>query len=157
MTKPFLVTALAAVLSLGVSGCASQQAGDVYTRGEARQPATVQYGTVVALRPVTIEGTKSPVGAAAGSIAGGIAGSAVGGGRGSAISAVIGAVAGGLLGSAVEEGVTRAQGVEIIVRLADGGERAYVQELQENERFTVGERVRILSTGSNSRVQHMSH
>ncbi len=154
MLKQAVVVAVVASLGLGLGGCVSNQGGDVYTRGEARQPATVQNGTVVALRPVTIEGTKSPVGAAAGSIAGGIAGSAIGGGRGSAISAVIGAVAGGLLGSAAEEGVTRARGVELIIRLGDGSERAYVQELQENERFSVGDRVRILSTGSNSRVQH---
>lgn len=148
-----VVAITAVVLALGLSGCASRQTGDVYTRGEARQPATVQYGTIVALRPVTIEGTKSPIGGAAGSIAGGIAGSTVGGGRGSAISAVIGAVAGGLLGSMAEEGITRASGVEIIVRLSGGGDRAYVQELQANERFNVGDQVRILSTGSNSRVQ----
>lgn len=154
MIKQVVAAILVASLGLGFGGCASSQTGDVYTRGEARQPATVQNGTVVALRPVKIEGTKSPVGSIAGSVAGGIAGSAIGGGRGSAISAVIGAVAGGLLGSAAEEGVTRAEGVEIIVRLTDGSERAYVQELQANERFSVGERVRILSTGSNSRVQH---
>ncbi|MEL0028350.1 MAG: hypothetical protein VW625_06775 [Perlucidibaca sp.] len=145
---------VALVMGLGLAGCASQQTGDVYTRDEARQPATVQSGAIVALRPVTIEGTKSPVGAAAGSIAGGVAASAIGGGRGSAISAVIGAVAGGLLGGAAEEGLTRAQGVELIIRLDNGSERAYVQALQENERFVVGERVRIISTGSNSRVQH---
>jgi len=147
---------IAVLLGLGLAGCASQQTGDVYTRDEARQPATVQSGTVVALRPVTIEGTKSPFGAAAGSIAGGIAASTIGGGRGSAISAVIGAVAGGLLGGAAEEGVTRAQGVELIIRLDNGSERAYVQALQENERFSVGEKVRIISTGSNSRVQHVN-
>lgn len=156
MIKQVLIATLVASAAFGVSGCASRQTGDVYTRGEARQPATVQSGTVVALRPVTIEGTKSPVGSIAGSVAGGIAGSAIGGGRGSAISAVIGAVAGGLLGSAAEEGVTRAQGVEIIVKLNDGSERAYVQELQENERFNVGDRVRILSTGSNARVQRVN-
>lgn len=146
---------LAAVAVFGLGACASKQTGDVYTRGEARQPAIVKYGSIVSLRAVTIEGTKTPIGAGAGGIAGGIAGSAVGGGRGSAISSVIGAIAGGMLGSAAEEGITRAKGVEIVVREDDGVERAYVQALQENERFNVGDRVRILSTGSNSRVEHM--
>ncbi len=155
MRKSVAAAAIAVVAVLGLGACASKQAGDVYTRAEARQPAIVRYGTIVSLRPVTIEGTKSAIGTGAGGIVGGIAGSSIGGGRGSAISAVIGAVAGGLLGSAAEEGLTRAHGVEIVVKEADGVERAYVQALQENERFSVGDKVRIVSTGSNSRVERM--
>lgn len=144
---------LLAVISVGLVGCASSQRGDVYTRAEARQPAIVKYGKIVSLRPVTIEGTKTPIGAGAGAVVGGIAGSGVGGGRGSAIASVIGAVAGGMLGGAAEEGITRAKGVEIVVREDDGVDRAYVQALNENERFNVGDRVRIMSTGANSRVE----
>jgi len=155
MWRSLITAALAATMALGVAGCASRQTGDTYSRSEVRQPGTVQYGSVVSLRPVTIEGTKSPVGAAAGTIAGGIAGSTIGGGRGSAIVAVIGAVAGGLLGSAVEEGVTRASGVELIIRLKDGSERVYVQALAENERFAVGDAVRIVTSGGNARVTRM--
>ncbi|EPN70162.1 17 kDa surface antigen, partial [Pseudomonas syringae pv. actinidiae ICMP 19101] len=78
----------------------------------------------------------------------------IGGGRGSVVAAVIGAVAGGLLGSATEEGLTRTQGVEITVREDDGSMRAYVQQVQENEIFRVGERVRIMSVNGTSRVSH---
>ncbi|WP_032621783.1 glycine zipper 2TM domain-containing protein, partial [Pseudomonas avellanae] len=85
---------------------------------------------------------------------GGVGGSAIGGGRGSVVAAVIGAVAGGLLGSATEEGLTRTQGVEITVREDDGSMRAYVQQVQENEIFRVGERVRIMSVNGTSRVSH---
>ncbi|MDU8258194.1 hypothetical protein RX879_24500, partial [Pseudomonas syringae pv. actinidiae] len=74
--------------------------------------------------------------------------------RGSVVAAVIGAVAGGLLGSATEEGLTRTQGVEITVREDDGSMRAYVQQVQENEIFRVGERVRIMSVNGTSRVSH---
>jgi outer membrane lipoprotein SlyB len=111
-------------------------------------------GTIDSLRPVKIEGTKTPIGAGAGAIVGGVAGSAVGGGRGSIITAVIGAVAGGLLGSAAEDGLTRTQGVEITVREDDGTMRAYVQQVQENEIFRVGERVRIMTVNGTSRVSH---
>ena len=83
-----------------------------------------------------------------------VAGSAVGGGRGSIVAAVIGAVAGGLAGSAAEEGITRTQGVEITVREDDGSMRAYVQAVQENEIFRVGERVRIMTVDGTSRVSH---
>jgi outer membrane lipoprotein SlyB len=111
-------------------------------------------GTIQALRPVKIEGTKTPIGGGAGAIVGGVAGSSVGGGKGSVVAAVIGAVAGGLAGSAAEEGLTRTQGVEITVREDDGSMRAYVQQVSENEIFRVGERVRIMSVNGTSRVAH---
>ena len=111
-------------------------------------------GTIESLRPVKIEGTKTPIGSVAGAAVGGIGGSAIGGGKGSYVAAIIGAVAGGLIGAATEEGLTRAQGVEITVREDDGSLRAYVQEVQENEIFRVGERVRIMSVNGTSRVAH---
>ncbi len=145
-----LAASLTAVALL--AGCASDQSGDVYSRDEARQVQTVRTGTITALRPVTIEGTKSPVGAGAGAVVGGIGGSAIGGGRGSFVTAIIGAVAGGLLGAATEEGFTKANGVEITVREDDGGSRAYVQAVNKGEIFRVGERVRILTVNGTSRV-----
>ena len=153
MRKPtLLMTSLAALLALG--GCQSSLTGDTYSRDEARTVQTVRMGTIESLRPVKIEGTKTPIGAGAGAVIGGIGGSTVGGGRGSAVAAVIGAVAGGLLGAAAEEGITRTQGVEITVREDDGTLRAYVQQVQQNEVFRVGERVRILTVDGTSRVAH---
>ena len=145
-----LAASLTAVALL--AGCASDQSGDVYSRDEARQVQTVRTGTITALRPVTIEGTKSPVGAGAGAVVGGIGGSAIGGGRGSFVTAIIGAVAGGLLGAATEEGFTKANGVEITVKEDDGGSRAYVQAVNKGEIFRVGERVRIMTVNGTSRV-----
>ncbi|MDK8264961.1 hypothetical protein QP835_11840 [Pseudomonas oryzihabitans] len=145
-----LAASLTAVALL--AGCASDQSGDVYSRDEARQVQTVRTGTITALRPVTIEGTKSPVGAGAGAVVGGIGGSAIGGGRGSFVTAIIGAVAGGLLGAATEEGFTKASGVEITVKEDDGGSRAYVQAVNKGEMFRVGERVRIMTVNGTSRV-----
>lgn len=85
---------------------------------------------------------------------GGIAGSSVGGGKGSYVMAVIGAVAGGMAGAAIEEGLYRTQGVEITVKKNNGGTIAIVQALSPNERFTVGDRVRVLYGGQNTRVAH---
>jgi len=145
-----LLVSLTAVVALG--GCASSLSGDTYSRGEARTVQTVRMGTIVSLRPVRIEGTKTPIGAGAGTIVGGVAGSGVGQGRGSTVAAVIGAVAGGMLGAAAEEGLTRTQGVEITVREDSGGMRAYVQEVGPSEVFRVGDRVRILTVNGTSRV-----
>ena len=153
MRKPtLLMTSLAAMLALG--GCASSLTGDTYSRDEARAVQTVRMGTIESLRPVKIEGTKTPIGAGVGAVIGGVGGSGLGGGRGSAVLAVIGAVAGGLLGAAAEEGLTRTQGVEITVREDDGTLRAYVQEVEPNEIFRVGERVRIMTVNGTSRVAH---
>jgi outer membrane lipoprotein SlyB len=153
MRKTLLLVASFAAIAV-LSGCASNLTGDTYSRAEARTVQTVRMGTIEALRPVKIEGTKTPIGAGAGAVIGGIAGSGVGGGRGSAVAAVIGAVAGGLLGAMTEEGLTRTQGVEITVNEDDGSMRAYVQAVEANEVFRVGERVRIMTVNGTSRVTH---
>jgi outer membrane lipoprotein SlyB len=154
MRKSVLLAASFTAMALTLGGCTSNLTGDSYSRDEARTVQTVRLGTIESLRPVKIEGTKTPIGAGAGAVVGGVGGSAIGGGRGSIVAAVIGAVAGGLLGSATEEGLTRTQGVEITVREDDGSMRAYVQQVQENEIFRVGERVRIMSVNGTSRVTH---
>ena len=148
MRKSIVVASFTA-LALTLGGCASSLTGDTYSRDEARAVQTVRYGTIESLRPVKIEGTKTPIGSGAGAVVGGVAGSGVGGGRG---SAVIGAVAGGMLGAAAEEGITRTQGVEITVREDDGNMRAYVQAVEPNQVFRVGQRVRILTVSGTSRV-----
>ncbi|WP_341303326.1 hypothetical protein [Pseudomonas sp. TMP25] len=151
MRKPvLLVVSFAAMALLG--GCASSLTGDTYSRDEARAVQTVRMGTIESLRPVKIEGTKTPIGAGAGAVIGGVGASTIGGGRGSAVAAVIGAVAGGLLGAMTEEGLTRTQGVEITVREDDGSMRAYVQAVEESQIFRVGERVRIMTVNGTSRV-----
>jgi len=139
-------------VTTGLSGCASNLSGESYSRDETRTVQQVEYGIIEQLRPVKIEGTKTPIGSGAGAIVGGIAGSGVGHGRGSAVMAVIGAVAGGMAGAAIEEGVTRTQGVEITVKMNDGHSIAIVQALSPNERFAIGDRVRVLYGGKNTRV-----
>jgi outer membrane lipoprotein SlyB len=57
-----------------------------------------------------------------------------------------------LAGSALEEGVTRKDGVELTVKLDGGGLIAIVQEADEV--FMAGEKVRILESGGVSRVSH---
>jgi outer membrane lipoprotein SlyB len=146
MHRTILVVAALALLA----GCASSKRGDVYSRDEARREQTVRLATVESVRPVQLEGTRTPVGTVAGGAIGGIAGSGVGGGRGSSAAAVLGAVGGGLAGAAIEEGVTRKQGVEITARLENGELRAIVQE--ETDKFVAGQKVRLLSSGGVTRV-----
>jgi outer membrane lipoprotein SlyB len=142
---PFLLC-----LIVAVAGCASSKSGDVYTREEARRVQNVQMGVVEGTRPVKIEGTKSEIGTGAGAIAGGIAGSSAGQGKGSAIGAVLGAVAGGVVGAAAEEAYTREGGMEITIRLDNGRLISVVQGGKEE--FKVGDRVRVLGSGGETRV-----
>lgn len=140
------------LLAVVVAGCVQGLGGGSYTREEARREQNVRMGMVESVRQVQIEGTRTIIGPAAGAVVGGIAGSTVGGGRGSDVAAVLGAVAGGVAGQALEQGATRRTGVEVTVKLDSGALVAIVQEADET--FKPGERVRILSDGSTSRVTH---
>nr|WP_308421603.1 glycine zipper 2TM domain-containing protein [Marinobacterium zhoushanense] len=145
---------LLAVLTL--AGCAQQSlTGDAYSRREARQVQHVQYAVVDSVRPVVIEGrTDGVVGAGAGAIVGGIAGSSIGGGRGSSITTVLGAVAGGIAGQRIEEATSRRQGQELTLRLDNGELISVVQEVENNQFFRAGDRVRILRSGATMRVTY---
>lgn len=148
-TQLILVSAISATLA----ACATSNSGEVYSREDARKVQTVRMGVVESIRQVKLEGTKSPIGTVAGGVVGGIAGSAVGGNdKVSAIAAVIGAVAGGIAGAAIEEGATRADGIEITVKLDSGSLIAIVQEA--TDQFTPGERVRLIESNGNTRVSH---
>lgn len=141
----------AALAALFMAGCASQSAS-TYSRDQTQREMTVRMGVVESVRAVTIDGTKSPVGAGAGAIVGGIAGSTVGQGRGSSVGAVLGAVAGGVAGAAIENSATRQNGIEITIRLDNGSYSAITQAADEV--FKPGERVRILSGSGATRVTH---
>jgi len=150
-------TALVIVLSAGIlAGCAqSSLTGTSYSRDEARQTQTVRYGTIESVTPVVIEGrTDGVIGAGTGAVIGGVAGSNVGGGKGRTLATVVGAVAGGIAGQRVEEAVSRRQGQELTVRLDTGTTISVVQELDDGMMFGAGQRVRVLGSGTATRVTY---
>jgi outer membrane lipoprotein SlyB len=126
-----------------LAGCMPEsRAGNVYSRDQARSSQSVNYGTILRVDLVTIEGTQTGAGTVAGGAMGGALGSAVGSGSGQTIATVGGAILGGIAGSAIEKGVTTAQGVELEVQL-DNGELLVV--VQENDAvYKVGDRIRVL-------------
>ncbi|MCW8890557.1 MAG: glycine zipper 2TM domain-containing protein [Sedimenticola sp.] len=146
---------LAIVLLL--TGCASSGlTGTTYTHSDARKVQTVKYGTIESVTPVVIEGrTDGIVGTGSGAIIGGIAGSTVGGGKGRSIATVVGAVAGGLAGQAAEKKLTTKQGQELTIRLEANGEIiSVVQEVENEQYFKSGDRIRLLQHGGNTRVTY---
>lgn len=135
-----------------LAGCASSQSGSAYERRQARQEMSVRLGVVESVRHVTLEGTKSPAGTVAGGALGGLAGSNIGRGKGSTAGAIVGVVVGAVAGSAIEEQVTKKDGLEITIKLDSGELIAVTQEA--DEAFHPGERVRVLRGSGATRVTH---
>lgn len=142
---------LVAISALMLGACASQS-GSSYERSQTRGEQSVRLGVVESVRKVSIEGTKSGVGAVAGAAVGGLGGSEVGSGKGSTVGAVVGAVLGGVAGNAIENATTRQDGLEITVKLDNGQLIAVTQAADEV--FRPGERVRIVSGSGVTRVTH---
>ncbi len=141
------------VLLLG--SCATGKSGDVYTREQVRQVQTYKVGVIEGIHEVRIEGTKSQIGATAGTLVGGIAGSGASQGKTGQVASVLGAVAGGIVGAAAEEGLTREDGLEFSLKMEDGSHISVVQEKSANDEvFKVGETVRVIDNAGVTRVTH---
>jgi outer membrane lipoprotein SlyB len=149
MKKLILVVALGAL-----AGCAiAPHSANVYHVRETMNEQSVRMATIESVRDVTLTGGTSDVGAMTGAALGGIAGSTVGGGRGALAATIAGAVVGGVIGQKVEQDANNRKGLEITVRLDQGGDlRAITQEA--DEQFRAGERVRLVSNGRRTRVSH---
>ncbi len=124
---------------------------DTIRRYETQRMSQVYDATVLSVRPVTVEGSQSGIGAGAGAVAGGVAGSTIGGHRDSIVGGVLGAVVGGVIGNAVERGATQESAVEILVQLRNGERRAVVQAVG-GESWAVGDPVVLVTTGGRTRV-----
>jgi outer membrane lipoprotein SlyB len=143
-------TLVAAALAALLSAC-STTSPDVVQRGDAQRLSQVQDATVLSVRPVTVDGSQSGVGAATGGVLGGLAGSSHSSGRESVAIGVIGAVAGAVAGHAVERAATKEDAVEILLQMRSGERRAIVQA-RANENFQPGEPVILVTTGGKTRV-----
>ena len=135
------------------SSCAQDSMnGSTFSRDEARQAQSVNPGRITSIRNVKIEGGNT-AGTVIGGLAGGALGSNIGGGRTSNTAGAIGgALVGGAVGSHAQQRMQSRNGIEITVRLDSGRSVAVVQEISANEQFSVGDRVRVLSSGSRDRV-----
>ena len=146
------VQSLVLVAAVTVLSACATSSPDVISRQDAQVAAQVQDGTVISIRPVTVDGSQSGMGAAAG----GIVGAAVGTG-GSTIQrekiglGVLAGVAGALAGNAIERMATKEEAFEIIVQLRNGDRRAIVQA-KGNETLMAGDSVIIVTSGGKVRV-----
>lgn len=141
---------LLAVLVASLGACATSSP-DVVHRYDAQRLSQVQDGTVLSIRPVTVDGSQSGIGTAAGAVVGGVAGSSIGGRRDSVVGGVLGAVVGGVIGNAAERAGTKENAVEILIQLRNGERRAIVQA-QGAEVINPGDAVVLVTTGGKTRV-----
>lgn len=133
----------AVLLTVTVAGCTPKSmSGDVYSRERAQRVQTIEYGEVLEVRSILIEGTKTGAGTVGGGVLGGALGSGIGRGAGSTIAVVGGAIAGAVVGSAVEEAATKQPGVEVTIRMDSGKTIALVQGIDPP--VYAGDRVRVL-------------
>ena len=146
------VQSLVVVAALTVLSACATSSPDVISRQDAQVAAQVQDGVVISIRQVTVDGSQSGIGAAAG----GVVGAAVGSG-GSSIQrekiglGVLAGVAGALAGNAIERMATKEEAFEIIVQLRSGERRAIVQT-KGNETLLAGDSVIIVTSGNKVRV-----
>jgi len=145
---------LIAALPLLFASCAQDTlTGDTYSRSEAGQAQTVKNGRITAIRYVKLEGG-STAGTVVGGLAGGLIGNEIGHGAGRTLATIGGAGVGAVAGSHAGQAIGSRQGIEIQVRLDEGGSLAVTQEVNPRESFEVGDRVRVLTGGNRTRVTH---
>ncbi|CNL97721.1 glycine zipper 2TM domain-containing protein [Yersinia frederiksenii] len=145
------LTIIAAITVATLSGCANNNtlSGDTFSSSQAGQAQTVTYGTLVSVRPVTIQGGdgNNIAGAVGGAVVGGFLGNTIGGGTGRRLGTAAGAVAGGVVGQQVQSMMNRSNGVELEVR-RDNGTTFLVVQAQGVTQFHAGQRVTIATHGN---------
>lgn len=148
MTKIILVIAITAAV---LSGCSANRtsSGDTFTAAQARQVHTVTYGTVVSVRPVTIQGGDGTnvAGTLGGAVVGGFLGNTIGGGSGRNLATATGVVGGAVVGQGVQSSMNRSAGIELEIRRDDGTNIVVVQA-QGSSQFHSGQRVAIATRGT---------
>ena len=131
----------------------SSSSPDVIKRDDAQRLSRVEDAVVLSVRPVTVDGSQSGIGATVGGVVG-----AVGGYAGSSVQregqilGVLAGVAGAAAGNVIERYATREEAVEILLQLSKTGERRAVVQAKSSESLLAGDSVIIVTTGSKVRV-----
>lgn len=150
--KNWIQRVCVATLSVVLVACASSSP-DVIKRDDAQRMSRVEDAVVLSVRPVTVDGSQSGIGATVGGVVG-----AVGGYAGSSVQregqvlGILAGVAGAAAGNAIERMATREEAVEILLQLSKTGERRAVVQAKGSETLVAGDPVIIVTTGGKVRV-----
>lgn len=158
MKRKIVQVVLAATLvGVGLSGCASSGPSRYHSRDVGRA-TSVEFGTVLASRPIEIKGEGALPGGAIGGLAGGLAMSNVGQGTGNVAAVAGGAIAGMFLGAMVGQAVSDRVGVEYTITMTDGRTMVIAQDQAKEDRvFNPGEAVMVQTDVDYQRVLAADH
>ena len=139
--SPIAAVTIAVLTASTLTGCANRgMSSHTFPASGAQTVWNVEYGEVVDVRPVAVEGEISLLGILVGSAIGSAVGTGVSDSRN---ADAVGAIAGAVAGAAIEQASTGTNAQQITVDLESGGTVAIVQD--DEEQFESGERVRVLT------------
>tara|TARA_Y100000768_G_scaffold99754_1_gene72847 strand:- start:25227 stop:25685 length:459 start_codon:yes stop_codon:yes gene_type:complete len=139
-------------ISLISFGCANQSLkSDTFQRDSVQRISNVQFGEIISLKNVNIEGSNK-----SGSIVGGLIGAAAGSGVSdsrpeSEIGAIIGGAIGATIGGELSKNIQSVNGLQITISTTDGRTISIVQEVSDYN-FDVGDKVEIITIKGKTRV-----
>ncbi|MCA8205209.1 hypothetical protein LGM71_29655 [Burkholderia sp. AU33545] len=147
-----LITVL---LLSSLTACASYDFGspDVYQRYDVQHAGTIEAATVVSVRTITIDSGSDNSGLSSllsAGVSAFLGSRTIGGGNGRYIAGAIAGASAGFITQKVSAVLQRHAGVEIVVRTAAG--RVLVVVQTDDQRFTTGDRVMLVSSNSGLRV-----
>jgi outer membrane lipoprotein SlyB len=129
-----------------------------YNYADVGQATVVQFGTVLASRPVQITGENSGAGALLGAGGGAAAGAQFGRSGGNVAAALGGAAIGAVVGFAAEQALSNRNGIEYTITLSNGKTITIAQNQDAKDAvFNVGDRVMVQVSGTYQRVLPASH
>lgn len=140
------------LLVFTLSSCAtdSQNTYGDYDIGRQNE---VEFGRIVRVREVKIQGQNTGVGSTVGATAGGIAGAQIGQGNGSVAGAIGGVVIGAIIGGIAEQQAQKRKGIEYTITKRNGKTVTIVQNIAKDDKpLLKGQRVLIQTSGKYMRV-----
>lgn len=147
-----IVAVFSVVACLSLTACANNDM-NTYSSYDVGRESTVDFGTILQMREVKVQGENSGTGSIIGGTTGGLAGSALGNGGGQVVGVIGGILVGAIAGGVAEQEVKNRKGIEYTITKADGKTVTIVQNVgKDDEPLHKGERVMIQTRGSYRRV-----
>lgn len=152
-----LMKLIVLLLFIGLISCSSMERiaaessdGNTYKTTEVGELSTVSEGVIIAIRKVTIAGSKG-LGAATGGAVGAVTGSTINKAETDrAIAGSLGALAGAVVGSMIEENLTEKDAFEFVIKLDSGRVVSLVQNTDQE--LKVGDNVYIIKSSEQVRI-----
>ncbi len=118
--KKIISLLVAAALALGVAACGIGNTNTTYARGEIGRQGAVEWGKIIAMTNIEVEGQQTGLGLLGGGALGGVAGHTVGSGHGQTLATIAGGIGGAVAGNVLEKKITADTACEFIVQKTNG-------------------------------------